>query len=81
MTTQAGRAIRWQEHQDNLAAERSREAQRLDAEAKAVWPHKSNDLRSLWDSGMPTVQIGLILGVTKNAVIGRARRMKLTPRK
>jgi GcrA cell cycle regulator len=32
-------------------------------------------LDELWDKGMSTTKIGIELGVTKNAVIGRARRL------
>lgn len=37
-------------------------------------------LRLLWDQEMPTRDIGIWLGTTGNAVIGKARRMHLTPR-
>ena len=29
-------------------------------------------LRELWDQGLPTAQIGKLLGFTKNAVVGNA---------
>lgn len=37
-------------------------------------------LRELWDQGLPTKQIGLRLGISKNAVVGKARREGFTPR-
>jgi GcrA cell cycle regulator len=37
-------------------------------------------LRSLWDEGHSTSEIGRRLGVSKNAVIGKARRLKLSRR-
>jgi GcrA cell cycle regulator len=44
------------------------------------WPAKDDELTRLWAQGYSTAVIGHRLGVTKNAVIGRARRLKLTPR-
>ena len=32
-------------------------------------------LRELWDQGLPTAQIGKLLGFTKNAVVGKAHRI------
>ena len=37
-------------------------------------------LRELWDQGLPTAQIGKLLGFTKNAVIGKAFRLGLERR-
>ena len=37
-------------------------------------------LRTLWAEGHPTAEIGRRLSVTKNAVIGKARRLRLPPR-
>ena len=37
-------------------------------------------LRELWDEGLPTAQIGRLLGVTKNAVVGKAHRIGLERR-
>jgi len=46
-----------------------------------VWdPADDARLTLLWAEGMSTVQIGLRIGRTKSAVIGRARRLGLLPR-
>jgi DNA-binding CsgD family transcriptional regulator len=37
-------------------------------------------LRELWAEGMPTKAIGLAIGVSNNAVIGKAHRLGLEPR-
>ena len=37
-------------------------------------------LRELWDKGLPTAQIGKLLGFTKNAVVGKAHRIGLETR-
>lgn len=37
-------------------------------------------LRMLWDAGHSTAEIGAMMGVTKNSVIGRAHRLHLTKR-
>ena len=37
-------------------------------------------LRALWDEGHSTAEIGRRLGVTKNAVVGKAHRLVLPPR-
>lgn len=37
-------------------------------------------LRALWDEGHSTAEIGRRLGVTKNAVVGKAHRLALPPR-
>ncbi len=37
-------------------------------------------LRELWDEGHPAAEIGRRLGITKNAVIGKAWRLDLPPR-
>tara|TARA_A100001037_G_C14852523_1_gene501483 strand:+ start:130 stop:630 length:501 start_codon:yes stop_codon:yes gene_type:complete len=39
-----------------------------------------NKLRELWDQGLPTAQIGKLLGFTKNAVVGKAHRIGLERR-
>jgi len=37
-------------------------------------------LRAEWAAGTTTLQIAILLGVTKNAVVGRVNRLRLTPR-
>ena len=37
-------------------------------------------LRGFWSEGLPTAEIGRRLGITKNAVIGKAHRLVLPPR-
>ena len=37
-------------------------------------------LRALWDEGHSTAEIGRRLGITKNAVVGKAHRLALPPR-
>ena len=37
-------------------------------------------LKELWDQGLPTSQIGKLLGFTKNAVVGKAHRIGLERR-
>lgn len=37
-------------------------------------------LRTAWAAGRPISQIGEMLGCTRNAVAGKARRLKLAPR-
>ncbi len=37
-------------------------------------------LRSLWDAGHSTAEIGLRMQVSKNAIVGKAHRLKLPPR-
>ena len=37
-------------------------------------------LRDLWDQGLPTAQIGKLLGFTQNAVVGKAHRTGLERR-
>ena len=61
----------------------------FDAETKAllealalprVWTReRRNLLRKLWLEGVPSTEIARQIGVTKNAVIGQARRMRLPP--
>ena len=43
-------------------------------------PEQISELRRLWAEGLSTARIGREIGVSKNAVIGRARRMKLPRR-
>ena len=45
------------------------------------WNDKNvTHLRELWDQGLPTAQIGKLLGFTKNAVVGKAHRIGLERR-
>ncbi|MDX2101093.1 MAG: global cell cycle regulator GcrA-like protein [Alphaproteobacteria bacterium] len=44
-------------------------------------PEKVDELTRLWDSGIPTAEIGRLMGCTKNTVIGKVHRLGLTPRK
>lgn len=44
------------------------------------WPAADAQLRTLWDDGHSTVEIGQRIGVSKNAVIGRVHRLGLKPR-
>jgi GcrA cell cycle regulator len=37
-------------------------------------------LRTLWAEGLSTAEIGRRMGVSKNAVVGKAHRLNLTPR-
>ena len=37
-------------------------------------------LKEFWDQGLPTAQIGKLLGFTKNAVVGKAHRIGLERR-
>jgi GcrA cell cycle regulator len=37
-------------------------------------------LRQMWDEGLSTAEIGRRLGFTKNAIVGKSHRLKLTPR-
>jgi len=39
-----------------------------------------SELRKLWASGVSTAEIGRRLGVSKNAVVGKAHRTGLAPR-
>ena len=45
------------------------------------WPTaRTNKLIQLWNQGVPTSKIGEKLGVTKNAVVGKANRLGLPKR-
>ena len=37
-------------------------------------------LRALWDEGRSTAEIGRVIGMSKNAVVGKAHRLNLTAR-
>ena len=46
-----------------------------------VWDEdKLNKLRKLWDSGLPITKIGNEIGVSRNAIAGKAHRMGLPKR-
>ena len=48
---------------------------------KAVWDEeKLNKLKSLWEDGLPITKIGVELGVSRNAIAGKAHRMNLPKR-
>lgn len=45
------------------------------------WPEETiQQLRNLWDEGLSTAAIAMRLGVTKNAVVGKAHRLDLPGR-
>lgn len=47
----------------------------------SVWTEERiSALSSLWAEGHSTAEIGRRLGITKNAVVGKAHRLSLTPR-
>lgn len=47
----------------------------------SVWNQERIDaLGALWTEGLSTAEIGRRLGVSKNAVVGKAHRLSLTPR-
>ena len=41
-------------------------------------PERTAALKSLWGDGLSTREIGLKLGITKNAVVGKAHRLGLS---
>ena len=46
-----------------------------------VWDEdKLNKLRKLWDAGLPITKIGNEIGVSRNAIAGKAHRMGLPKR-
>ena len=46
-----------------------------------MWPDEREErLRELWDEGLSSAAIGRELGVSKNAVVGKAHRMNLPDR-
>lgn len=48
----------------------------------AVWPEdRSEKLRVLWDKGSSASEIARELGVTRNSVIGKVRRLELSYRR
>ena len=50
-------------------------------ENNSVWNEdKLNKLKTLWDKGLPITKIGLELGVSRNAIAGKAHRLGLPKR-
>ena len=50
-------------------------------EKNFVWDEdKLNKLRKLWDDGLPITKIGNVIGVSRNAIAGKAHRMGLPKR-
>ena len=48
---------------------------------ESIWtPERITQLSQLWKDGLSTAEIGRRIGVTKNAVVGKAHRLLLTPR-
>jgi len=48
---------------------------------ESIWnPERIAQLTELWNQGLSTAEIGRRIGVTKNAVVGKAHRLLLTPR-
>lgn len=48
---------------------------------ESIWnPERIVQLTDLWNQGLSTAEIGRRIGVTKNAVVGKAHRLLLTPR-
>ena len=53
----------------------------INKEMKMSWNDENvSRLRDLWDQGLPTAQIGKLIGFTKNAVVGKAHRIGLERR-
>lgn len=46
----------------------------------AIWPEADDELRRMWAEGLSTSRIGKALGVSKNAIVGRAHRLDLEQR-
>ena len=50
-------------------------------ENNTVWDeNKLNKLKKLWDEGLPITKIGIELGVSRNAIAGKAHRLGLPKR-
>ena len=50
-------------------------------ENNSVWDEvKLNKLKTLWDEGLPITKIGNEIGVSRNAIAGKAHRMGLPKR-
>ena len=48
---------------------------------ESIWtPERITQLTQLWKDGLSTAEIGRRIGVTNNAVVGKAHRLLLTPR-
>lgn len=48
---------------------------------ESIWtPELIQQLTALWNAGDSTAQIGRKLNISKNAVVGKAHRLQLTPR-
>ncbi len=48
---------------------------------ETTWtPQRTADLETYWVQGLTTAEIGLRLGISKNAIIGKAHRIHLPPR-
>ena len=48
---------------------------------ESIWTSELiQNLSQLWDEGHSTAEIGRRLGISKNAVVGKAHRLALTPR-
>ena len=48
---------------------------------ESIWTNELvNELAALWQQGLSTAEIGRKLGISKNAVVGKAHRLMLTPR-
>jgi GcrA cell cycle regulator len=43
-------------------------------------PERINELTRLWSEGLSTAEIGKMLGISKNAVVGKAHRLQLSSR-
>tara|TARA_B100000963_G_scaffold56644_1_gene44704 strand:+ start:67 stop:465 length:399 start_codon:yes stop_codon:yes gene_type:complete len=50
-------------------------------ENNSVWDEeKLNKLKKLWDQGLPITKIGIEIGVSRNAIAGKAHRLGLPKR-
>ena len=50
-------------------------------DSNSVWDEqKLNKLRKLWDEGLPITKIGIEIGVSRNAIAGKAHRLGLPKR-
>jgi GcrA cell cycle regulator len=55
--------------------------QRLSGDQDMVWDEETiRNLRDLWTQGLSTAEIGRRLGVSKNAIVGKAHRLDLDAR-